>query len=78
MLVISPRQQQVDVVHRPQAGLGVARRHGRALEDDRLEPDVGERTHGERDGTREQEDLLHPQRVCHVAQRGPVGAESVQ
>ena len=39
-LVIGPGQQQVDVVHWSQAGLGVARRHGRTFEDDRLEADV--------------------------------------
>ena len=78
MLVIGPRQQQVDVVHRSQAGLGVARRHGRALEDHRLEADVGEGTHGERDGAGQQEDRLHPEGVGHVAQGGSVGAESIQ
>ena len=35
-------------------------------------------THGERDGAGKQEDRLHPEGVGHVAQGGPVGAESIQ
>ncbi len=78
VLVIGPGQQQIDVIHRSQPGLGIARRHGWALEHDRLEAGVGERTHGERDGARKQEDRLHPEGVCHVAQGGPVRAKCIQ
>jgi len=78
LLVMGERQQQVDVVHWSQAGLGVARRNGGALEDDRLEADLGEREDGERDGAGKQEDRLHLEGVGHIAQRGPVGAEGVQ
>ena len=74
--MVGPRQEQVDVVHGPQAGFGVTRRHGGTLEDDRFEPDLGQRLHRERDSVWEKEQCLHFESVGHGAERCPRSARA--
>jgi len=49
--VVGPGEQEVDVLHGAQPGLGVAGGHGRPLEHDRFEPGPGQRADRQCDGT---------------------------
>ena len=76
--MVGAREQQVDVLHRAKSRPGVAGGDGRALEDDGLEPGVGERAHGERHRTRDEQQTLHGEGVGGPAEDGPLGTQRIE
>ena len=74
-LVLAARQQDVDVLHGAQSGLGIAGGHRRPFEDHRFQPGVGQRAHRQRHRPGDEQHRLHAEGIGHAAEDGTARPE---